>query len=275
MGRTSGTPSKPSDGLDGGCTPWVSSYAWRVKHNVAHHTYTNVDVYDADITQLPSARLAPAQEAPAPVVPPAALLHLGAVLRDGPPLADRRRYRRVQSGESIGTSALRMPRRWDLAGLIGGKVIFFSWAIVVPLLVYPWWAVLGAYLVYSMVVSLIMAVTFQLAHCVEEADFATAESSPPSGGSGRCTRSRRRSTSARATRFSAGSSEASTTRSSTTCSPGCRTLTTQIAKIVQRNAKRHGVRYVTHHSLRAALRSHFRHLRTMGRNGVPVTLEMG
>ncbi len=54
-------------------------------------------------------------------------------------------------------------------------MIFVSWAIVVPLLVYPWWAVLSAYLVYSMVVSLIMAVTFQLAHCVEEADFATAD----------------------------------------------------------------------------------------------------
>ncbi len=28
----------------------LSSYAWRVKHNVAHHTYTNVDGYDADVT---------------------------------------------------------------------------------------------------------------------------------------------------------------------------------------------------------------------------------
>jgi len=48
-----------------------------------------------------------------------------------------------------------------------------------------------------------------------------------------------------------------------------------IAKIVQRNAEQHGVRYVTQRSLRAALRSHFRHLRTMGRMGVPVALEMG
>ena len=42
---------------------------------------------------------------------------------------------------SIGTSALRLPRGWDLAGLVGGKVIFVSWVIVAPLLVYPWWAV--------------------------------------------------------------------------------------------------------------------------------------
>ncbi len=43
----------------------LSSYAWRVKHNVAHHTYTNVDGYDADITQVPIARLTPTQ-APRP-----------------------------------------------------------------------------------------------------------------------------------------------------------------------------------------------------------------
>ena len=43
----------------------ISSYAWRVKHNVAHHTYTNVDGYDADITQMPFARLLPMQ-APRP-----------------------------------------------------------------------------------------------------------------------------------------------------------------------------------------------------------------
>jgi linoleoyl-CoA desaturase len=42
-----------------------SSYAWRVKHNVAHHTYTNVDGFDADITQVPLARFTPTQ-APRP-----------------------------------------------------------------------------------------------------------------------------------------------------------------------------------------------------------------
>ena len=34
-----------------------------MKHNVAHHTYTNVDGYDDDITQTPFARFAPMQPA--------------------------------------------------------------------------------------------------------------------------------------------------------------------------------------------------------------------
>ena len=54
-------------------------------------------------------------------------------------------------------------------------MIFVRWAIVVPLLVYPWWAVLAAYVGFWMVTSLMMATTFQLAHCVEEARLRVAD----------------------------------------------------------------------------------------------------
>jgi len=252
----------------------LSSYAWRVKHNVAHHTYTNVDGYDADITQVPFARLTPVQASR----PWYRLQHYYIwalyclmALR-WQTVGDVAAFARG----CIGTSALRLPQRWDLVGLVGGKAIFVSWAIVVPLLVYPWWAVLGGYLVYSMVVSLIMAVTFQLAHCVEEADFVSAEELATE-------------------RRLWAVHEVETTVDFCPRNPVLswvvgglnyqiehhlfprvpHTHYAHIATIVQRNAERHGVRYVTQRSLRAALRSHFRHLRTMGRRGVPVALEMG
>jgi linoleoyl-CoA desaturase len=252
----------------------LSSYAWRVKHNVAHHTYTNVDGYDADITQMPFARLMPVQ-------------------------APRRWYRfqhyyiwalycvmglRWQTvGDlaafargSIGTSALRFPRRWDLVGFMGGKAIFITWAIVVPLLFYPWWVVLGAYLAYSMVVSLIMAVTFQLAHCVEEAAFA----SPQDLTTERrlwavhevettvnfCARNR-------ILTWLVGGLNYQIEHHLFPRIP--HTHYPRIAEIVERNAELHGVRYVAQGSLRAAVRSHFRHLRAMGRMGVPIALDMG
>ena len=252
----------------------LSSYAWRVKHNVAHHTYTNVDGYDADITQMPLARLMPVQ-APRPWYRLQhyyiwALYCLMALRWQT--VGDVAAFVRG----SIGTSALRLPRRWDLAGLVGGKMVFIAWAIVVPMLVYPWWAVISAYLVYSMVVSLIMAVTFQLAHCVEEADYVSAE---------QLTTERRLW----------AVHEVETTVDFCPRNPVLSWLVgglnyqiehhlfprvphthyPHIAEIVQRNAERHGVRYVTQRSLRAALRSHFRHLRTMGRSGMPAALEMG
>ena len=74
----------------------ISSYAWRVKHNVAHHTYTNVDGFDDDVTQVPIARLSPIAGAAA-LVPLPALLHLAALCVHGPSLAVDRRPQRVHA----------------------------------------------------------------------------------------------------------------------------------------------------------------------------------
>jgi len=252
----------------------LSSYAWRVKHNVAHHTYTNVDGFDADITQVPVARLMPVQQ-PRPwyrfqhlyIWPLYALMALR-----WQTIGDVSAFFRG----SIGRSALRLPGGWDLSGLVVGKAIFVTWAIVVPMFFYPWWAVLAGYLVLSMVVSVVMAVTFQLAHCVEEADFVTAEQLT----------GRKRVWAVH---------EVETTVDFSPRNPVltwmlgglnyqiehhlfprvAHTHYARIAEIVQRNARRHGVRYVVHGSLRSALRSHYRHLRAVGRMGLPVEIEAG
>jgi linoleoyl-CoA desaturase len=146
----------------------------------------------------------------------------------------------------------------------------------VPLLVHPAWQVGLAFLGTSFVLAFTLAVTFQLAHCVEEADFFTAEELS----------SERRVWAVH---------EVETT---VDFCPRNRLLTwmlgglnfqiehhlfprvphthyARIAEIVKRNARRHGVRYTVHDSLRAALRSHYRHLRATGRLGLPVEIEMG
>lgn len=251
-----------------------SSYAWRVKHNVAHHTYTNVDGFDDDATQMPIARLTPTQPA-RPwyrfqqyyIWPMYTLMGLR-----WQTVGDLAAFTRG----SIGQSALRAPRGWNLAGVVGGKAIYISWAIVAPLLVYPWWAVLAAYFGFTMLTSLIMATTFQLAHCVEEASFASAEE----------LREERRIWAVH---------EVETT---VDFCPRNRVLTwvlgglnfqiehhlfprvphthyPKIAEIVRRNCAKHGVRYSSHRSLGRALRSHFLHLRTMGRLGISPEIEMG
>jgi linoleoyl-CoA desaturase len=251
-----------------------SSYAWRVKHNVAHHTYTNVAGFDDDINQAPFARLTPEQHSRRWY----RLQHLYLwplyslmVLRwqTGGDIAPLVRGR-------IGNSPLRLPKRWDLVGLVAGKLIFFGWAIVVPLLVYPWWGVAAAYAVVTMIASLITATTFQLAHCVEEADFASADE----------LREEKRPWAVH---------EVETTVDFCPRNPFLtwvlgglnfqiehhlfprvpHTHYREIAAIVRRNCAKHGIRYTTQPSLHVALRSHFRHLRTMGRLGLAPEIEMG
>jgi linoleoyl-CoA desaturase len=251
-----------------------SSYAWRVKHNVAHHTYTNVNGFDDDITQAPLARLVPAQSLRSwyrfqhiYIWPLYSLMTLR--LQTFGDLAAFRRGR-------IGRSALRAPARWDLAGLVIGKIVFFGWTLAVPLLVFPWWTVLLAFVGVSLVLSLTMATTFQLAHCVEETSSASADE-------------------LRACRQVWAVHQVETTADFCPRNPALtwllgglnyqiehhlfpRTPHThypEIARIVRRTAARHGVRYTVQGSLWAALRSHARHVRRMGAQGLAVELEMG
>ena len=251
-----------------------SSYAWRVKHNVAHHTYTNIDGYDDDIEQLPLARFAPTQ----PTRPWYRFQHLyvwplySLMGLRWQTLGDLQSLRRG----SFGKSTLRFPSGWTRIGLLGGKALFVGWAIVAPLLVYPWWAVAATYVALNMLLSVVMATTFQLAHCVEEANFAAAADLVPS------------------TRLWAVHQVETTVdfcprNTILTWALGGlnyqiehhlfprlpHTLYPAIAPIVERNCLRHGVRYTVQPSLRLALRSHSRHLRELGRAGLPAELEMG
>ncbi len=251
-----------------------SSYAWRVKHNVAHHTYTNVDGFDDDITQVPLARFMPSQ-APRPwyryqhlYIWPMYLV-MGLRWQTVGDIAALARGR-------VGESRLRFPRGWNLLGLVSGKALFVCWALLVPMLVYPWWAVLGVYAGFAMVSSLIMATTFQLAHCVEEAAFASPDE-------------------LRAEKRLWAVHEVETTVNFCPRNPVLTWLLgglnfqiehhlfpriphthyPHIARIVQRNCELHGVRYSAQPSLWAALRSHTAHLKAMGRLGYPVEIEMG
>ena len=251
-----------------------SSYVWRVKHNVAHHTYTNVDGFDDDIAQVPVLRLAPSQPSRwwyrwqhVYIWPLYCLFTLKMQF-----IGDVNSLIRGQ----IGQSAVRRPRGWALFGYVGGKVFFFAWILVVPMLVYPWWAVLAALVGISAATGLVVATTFQLAHCVEEASFATPEEL--------CAERRVWAV--------------HEVESTVNFCPGNRFLTwflgglnyqiehhlfpriahvhyPRIAGIVERHARRHGVRYSAHASLAGALRSHSGHLRWMGARGQPVELEMG
>ena len=151
----------------------ASSYVWRYKHNVSHHTYTNIAGGDDDINIGPLVRLSPAQ--------PHSRVHrvqqyfiwglYSLLMVKWHLISD---FRNVARGR-IARNSFPRPKGWSLVELIGGKAFFFAWAFVVPALYHPLWTVLIFYLGTSMVLSLVLSVVFQLAHCVEEADFPEPE----------------------------------------------------------------------------------------------------
>ena len=151
----------------------ASSFMWRVKHNIAHHTYTNVDGADDDMSVGVLARLAPEQRHFAAH----RLQHFylwalyGFLLLKWHFAYD---FTNLARGQVAGTRFKR-PRGRDLAEVVLGKSAFFVLAFVLPALAHPLWVVGLCYLAITFGTSVLLAVTFQLAHCVEEAAFATAD----------------------------------------------------------------------------------------------------
>jgi linoleoyl-CoA desaturase len=146
-----------------------SSWLWRHKHNVLHHTYTNVAGLDTDLGGNAFLRFAADQ----PRRPMQRYQHLYvwafyAIYPLGWWLVDD--FHRLATGR-IGGNPLPRPRGAELAALFAGKAVFFSWAFAIPALVHPTWAALPFGLVAVATLGVTLALVFQLAHCVAEADF--------------------------------------------------------------------------------------------------------
>jgi linoleoyl-CoA desaturase len=150
----------------------ASSYLWYWKHHIFHHTYSNISGQDTDI-------------------------ELGAILRVSPHQR-RRSFHRWQHFYLWPLYGL-MSGRWHLygdfkdyfTGRIGphpfprpkmleqgvfwvGKVASVMLMLVVPMFFHPIWLVALFYMIVTGALGIIMSIVFQLAHCVEEADFPLA-----------------------------------------------------------------------------------------------------
>lgn len=154
----------------------ASSYIWARKHNAIHHSYTNVAGHDDDINIGFLGRLSPHQKR----IWFHRLQHLYLWILYGFLPMKWHLYddfRDVIRGR-VGEHRIARPRGRELATFIGGKLLFFSLAFLIPMLMHPWWGVLLMYLAATFVQGLVLSVVFQMAHSVEAADFP-AEPLPP------------------------------------------------------------------------------------------------
>jgi linoleoyl-CoA desaturase len=239
-----------------------SSFVWQRKHNVLHHTWPNVEGVDDDIDTGSLARLSPGQPRRAYhrfqhfyMWPLYCFLAVKWQLHDD--------FRTVVRGSMSGRPFPR-PRGTELLVFLGGKLVFFSLAFGLPLLLHPLWTVLGAYLLVAAVAGLTLSVVFQLAHCVPE-----AETGPELGT------------------WAARQVQASVdfARDSRLLNWYVGGLNLQIehhlfpqishphypalAPIVEATCREFGVRYTAHPTLAAAVTAHFRQLRALGRSDEP------
>jgi linoleoyl-CoA desaturase len=168
----------------------------------------------------------------------------------------------------IGSQPLNVTRsRRQVAGMILGKLAHLTWAVLIPLACNPWWAVLAFYLTCSWLVGFFLATTFQMAHCVDEADFVPS-TTPCRGASFqlhqlRTTVNIRRGALSRSLRWLIGGLDHQIEHHLAPRLP--HTIHPLIGRRLELACSEHELTYRVHQSTWAALRSHARWLKVMGR----------
>lgn len=243
----------------------ASSYVWRWKHGVFHHTFTNIVGHDTDIDLGVFGRTSPHQ---------ARLSHhrwqhwylwplYGLMLI---------RWELYTDFHAMVTSRIE-GRRIPRAGLrdwlifLVGKAVYLFLAFGLPMLQHPILNVLGLYFVFTMTVGLVISVVFQLAHCVEEADFPA-----PSGHSGDVENAwmiHQVETTvdfARQNRVISWLLGGLNFQIEHHLFPRiCHIHYPALSRIVEQTCRDYGVRYYSHPTFWAGVQSHYRWLRRMGR----------
>lgn len=146
-----------------------SSFLWKQKHNLLHHTYTNVQGKDDDIDMAGLIRLSPAQPYKpwhkfqvfyAPVLYGFLTLYLLF-------FSDFKRF----ILRKIGSTPISNIKPTDTALFILFKVFYFTYTLAIPMFFYNPLHVLAYFLFGHIVFGLTLSIVFQLAHTVEQTSF--------------------------------------------------------------------------------------------------------
>jgi linoleoyl-CoA desaturase len=240
----------------------ASSYVWKVKHGHLHHTYPNIEGADDDIELSPLARLSPGQPHYAHqrwqhlyMWPLYAFVGLKWFFVDD--------FLQLARGR-IGEHPLPRPKGRAAWLFWGGKAVYLAWAVVIPIVAHGWLMGIGFLVASQFTMGLILSVVFQLAHCVEEADFIQV----PDDGLEIDFAVHQLATTvdfapwAWMTWYVGGLNYQAVHHLFPRVS---HVHYAAISDIVSRTCAEYGVTYKVSPSLRASLRSHYRWLRRMGR----------
>lgn len=153
-----------------------NAFIWKFKHNIVHHTYTNVDGLDDDIAKSPLMRQCSTQK----WVPAHRFQHIYVVLVYAissfawVSMMDFNKYFK----RKVNTTPLQKMSRGDHAIFWISKLMYAIFYVVIPIAIVGAgkWAIGFAFVHITM--GLTLALVFQLAHVVEHAEFEAAGIEP-------------------------------------------------------------------------------------------------
>jgi linoleoyl-CoA desaturase len=146
-----------------------NSFIWKQKHNIIHHTYTNIDGVDDDIAKSPFIRMCGTQR----WVPAHRIQHIYTPVLYALSsmiwilFQDFEKYFRKKI---VDTPLSRMSVNDHLIFWIS-KILYIVFYIVIPMVVLGWQNGLICFISMHLLLGLTLSIVFQLAHVVEETEF--------------------------------------------------------------------------------------------------------
>jgi linoleoyl-CoA desaturase len=149
-----------------------NAFIWKFKHNILHHTYTNVDGIDDDIAKSPLMRQCRTQK----WVPAHRYQHIYVVLVYAissfawVSMMDFNKYLK----QNVNGTPLQKMTIGDHLVFWLSKVLYVLFYVAIPVSVLGWGAWAIGFGLMHVVMGLTLALVFQLAHVVEHAEFEKA-----------------------------------------------------------------------------------------------------
>jgi len=246
-----------------------NAFFWKQKHNIIHHTYTNVDGIDDDIAKNPIMRMCSTQ----PWVPAHRYQHIyvpflytlssifWVFIQDPIKYATQKVYR---------TALPKMDTKEHIIFWVS-KLLYLVVYIAIPILAVGWLPWLIGFLCMHMALGFTLTIVFQLAHVVEETEFEFVDE----------------------TLNIENEWAIHQIKTTANFSPGSKIISwfvgglnfqiehhlfprishihyPAISKIVEAKCREFGIRYNSIPNIMKAVNSHFRFLKEIGRQPVPV-----
>ncbi|MGD9487228.1 MAG: fatty acid desaturase [Calditrichaceae bacterium] len=150
-----------------------SKRLWYHKHNILHHTYTNIAGVDMDLDSNGLLRLSPNQKW-RPwhrlqflyAFPMYSLLTLSMIT-----FTD---FHKFFNGR-IGNYKLPKPSAGETTLFLLAKIFYFVYTLIIPLFFNPFLYVIGVFLLVHLILGFTFSIVFQLAHTVDENEFPVVD----------------------------------------------------------------------------------------------------
>lgn len=243
-----------------------SGYFWKITHNVIHHTYTNIHGIDEDLEVSPFLRLSPNSER-RPIHRFQHIFGFAAYSVSTLYWVLVKDYK-ILLLENLGPyKGIQHPKK-EVAILFGMKLFYYGYMIVLPLLVLDvaWWQFVIGFVAMHLTAGLILGVVFQLAHVVEGPEHFTLNEQEEMEDAWLVHEMKTTANFGRSNRLLCWYVGGLNFQIEHHLFPRiCSIHYPAISPIVEEVAAKHGIPYHHHPTLRAAIASHYRMLKRLGR----------